>query len=311
MAELLDNSSDQQTIQEMLDKLYPILNDPSQKYNLANFIKNNGYDPYNITNQWTWSTADSNAMALASTACGDIAINANTSPCASIKDYYISNPDPAAKPKLILSDIQIKGMSAVQSERPTVAADAVTITQVLDFSTLSPYTPLTVSGKFTLDLNCCCSKDQSTCLPSTSQPYQGLGTFTATIPDPKHAPPAGKASCSLKIIFKITQLSPGVLTLNAESVILMVPEMPHSRGMPNMYVSIEITSAGNQKTFNGLAQELFNSPESLTTILKNANSELGSQTELTQFSRLVTGEVDDYLKGNNLYPFNKPSLSIV
>ena len=81
--------------------------------------------------------------------------------------------------------------------------------------------------------------------------------------------------------------------------------------MPNIDVSISITSAGNQKTFNNLAQELFNSQQSLDTILTNTNAELGSQAELSQFSNLVTGEVDDYLKGNNLYPFNNSSLSLV
>ncbi len=309
MAELLDDSSDQQTIQEMLDKLYPILNDPSQKYNLSSFIKNNGYDPYNISNQWTWSMSDSNAMQLVSTACGDIADNANTYPCASSNDYYIANP--ASTPQLILSSIQIQGMSAVQSERPTVASDAVTITQVMDFSTISPYTPLTVTGNFTLNLNCCCSADQSTCLANTAAPYQGLGTFKAIIPNPKYPPPVGQPSCSMTIVFKITQLSPGVLTLVAQSVVLTVPGMPNNKNMPNIDVSISITSAGNQKTFNNLAQELFNSQQSLDTILTNANNELGSQVELAQFSKLVTGEVDDYLKGNNLYPFNNSSLSVV
>jgi hypothetical protein len=112
-------------------------------------------------------------------------------------------------------------------------------------------------------------------------------------------------------VFTITQLSPGVLTLQAKSVKLSVPNQPGSNpAKPNMSVAIQITSAGNQAVFNNLAEEAFNSAESINTILNNANNELSSPSELTSFSKLVTGEVDDYLQGNHLYPFNNPSASI-
>jgi len=296
--ELLDDPSNQQEIQQILDQVYPVLNDPSSNYYLPTFIRNNKYDPYDVSSPWTWNLNDPTTLSTAGTVCNDIANNDNTWPCTVATNAYIL--DPSIMPVLKLTNVVLSGFSNAVSERPVCQSDGVTIIQKVDFSTLgAPQPPqVTVTGSFELDLNCCCSTDHKTCLPSTSSPYVGTGTFLATIP-----------SSSVTITYSITDLAPNVLTITVSSVQLAVPN--GSNGLPNIQITVKIVSAGDIPAFNNLANEAFNSQTGLDAVLSNTETFLNTTAALQLFGNIVTQEVDGYLQANHDYPFNNASLSII
>lgn len=298
MPEILDDPSNQQEIQQILDQVYPVLNDPSSSYYLPTFIRSNGYDPYNVTSPWTWNLNDATTLKTAGSACLDIAADDENYPCTVATNAYIL--DPTVMPVLKLTQVSLQGFSNAHSERPVCQSDGVTIIQTVDFSTLGPPQPaqVTITGNFELDLNCCCSQDKLSCLPSTSSQYKGTGTFLATIP-----------SSSVTITYSITDLAPNVLTIAVSKVVLNVPN--GQGGLPNIQVTVHILSAGDVQAFNNLANEAFNSAAGLDTILANTQTFLNTADALQLFGKIVTDEVDGYLRANHDYPFNNPSLSII
>jgi hypothetical protein len=309
MSEFFDTDSEQDLIQQLLDKIYPSLNDPNSSFYLPNLVKSQGYDPYIVPGGWPWTITDSTTLNLANTICLDIAVGDNNWPCSAASIPY--KLDPSVALQLTLNGtppdpgLKISGLSNVVSERPTVASDGVTVTQVVQLSTISNLAPaMTLTGSFVITLNCCCMQNND-CIQGTSQPQPGYGTFVATVPNPKDkiATP-GTAT----VVFKITEIAPNVLTLEVESVTYALPV--NTSGNPSIFVDIKITSAGDEVGFNNLAQEAFNSASGIATILSNLNNVLNEADALTKFQDIVTTEVDSYLKQNNLYPFNNPSLAL-
>jgi hypothetical protein len=310
MSEFLDDQSEQDLIQQMLDKIYPILNDKNGGFYLPTFVRNSKYDPYDLPVKWSWNLTDSNSIDTAGIICQDVAINDNTYPCTPATDSYIL--DPSVTVTLSLTDVVIAGLSNIFTQRPTVAADGVTVTQIVELSTLTPppYPPpttpsVTVGGNFVLTLNCCCSADKKTCVTGTSSQQTGTGTFLATIPNPKDTV---KTPTMAALTFVIEQISPGVLTIKATNVAFTLPV--NQDGNQSIFVDINITSTGEQESYNQLAENAFNSASGIQTLLTDVNQQLNTESALGQFSDVITNEIDGYLKQNHMYPFNSPSFAI-
>jgi hypothetical protein len=301
------NGDMQQYIQQIMDGLYPKLNDPaSGNYYLPNFIKNNHYDPYGPFSWDLGQLTDPGMLEAAAPICPSIQqVNA---PCGA-DATYITAPTPPNYPTLNIAGGLIGGLANAVLERPIAQPpDGYVIKARGDFGTLAQFPkPITISGNWTFVNYCCCSADFTTCSGNV-QAETGLGTFTATMPDPNvSAPNSGYVLMG----FTITDLAPGVLNLQVNSVNFYPPL--YNDQTPNMNVAIDITSipkGANPQSYSNMAMKAFNSGQARTALLNSINATLNQPPNLQVISTLLTNVIDGYLKDNHQYPFDGSSAAI-
>jgi len=295
----------QEIVQNMLNGVVTTLNQPGTQWYLPTWLTANGYDPYgtNRTLVWSFTLNSQDMLVAAGNICSDIGV-ANPDVCASYKDFYIA--DPANAPLLTLGGtpnaLLISGASNAVVTALTAQGNDIPmpISGQIQLST-QPNLPsqISITGNFSLLQHCCCSTDQSTC-DAASLPYTGAGTFEADI--------VGTSTCNLSV--QITQISPGVLTLNVSSITLIPPT---SGGVPVINTTVNITSmpaGANVQSYNNLAEEAFNDPAGKQHIVDQINAVLNQPEQLQAINTALTQVVDSYLKSNNLYPFNNASYAL-
>ena len=300
------SDSIQKVIQDMLNSVLPIINTPGGPYYLPTWIQTNGYDPFGKAEKlyWSLSTNDPAVIQTAGSICAQIYQNGD--PCSEPKAFYIAAPGTA--PALEVGDdkdfggLLISGFSnAYMASMTSQASDPYTIIAIARFNTLPNYPPnAVISGKFTLTEYCCCSNDQKVCT-TTPDAQKGTGTFIATV--------IGSATAT--ITFRITDLSPGVLTIGVENVNI-VPPMTN-QGNPAVTITVDITSIPpnvNSQTYNNAATEALNSPQALNSILSQVNTIMNQSGQLSALGSILTQVIDGYLKSTHQYPFNTASLAL-
>ncbi len=299
------HDSAQQLIQSMLNSVLPIMNTPGTSYYLPTWVTANGYDPYGATEVMHWPVTLTDPTVLETAASICVQIWENGQPCLDPIAFYIGAP--GNPPVLVVGgdnpgDLLISGFSnAVMSSMTSEASDPYTIYAQVYFSTLPNYPSNTqLSGKFTFTEYCCCSDDQATCI-TTPDAQTGSGTFTAII----------DGSATGSITFKISDLAPGVLTIDVQSVVFSVPL--NADRNPAITITIDITSIppnANSQTYNDAAMEAFNSPQALFNIVSQINAIMSQPTQLAAIGTILTQVVDGYLKNSHQYPFNTASLAL-
>jgi hypothetical protein len=297
----------QQYIQQIMDSLYPKLNDPnSANYYLPNFIKGNGYDPYG---PFAWNLGqltDPAMLEAAAPICPSIDVV--DSPCGDT-DSYITAAAPPNYPTLSIANGLIGGLANAVLERPIAnPPDGFTINTRADFGTLSTFPkPITLTGDWTFVNYCCCSTDGKSC-SGPPRAETGLGNFVATLPDPA----AGAANSGYVALgFTITNLSPGVLNLQVTSVNFFPPT--YQDGTPAMQVKINITSipkGANPQSYSNMAMKAFNSAQARTSIITSINATLNQSGNLAVISKLLTNVIDGYLRDSHQYPFDQSTFAI-
>lgn len=298
---------DQEFIQQIMDGIYPKLNTPGTSYYLPTFITDNHYDPYG---PFAWDLGqlkDQDLLNSVATICPSIDITVG-SPC-NPDQFYVTAAIPPNYPTLVLSNSFVGGLKNALSERPMAQPpDGRVIIMQVDFGRLATFpTAITLNGNFTFTNYCCCSDDGKTCA-SGPRAEVGLGNFTATLPDPNKSP---NARGGAQIIFAITALAPGVLTLQVQSVKFQPPA--NADGSTSMFVKIDITSipkGANPQSYNDMAMKVFNSAEATQNIVNSINATLNAPSNLSMFSDLLTKEIDGYLRDNHQYPFDGSSFAI-
>jgi len=298
---------DQEFIQQIMDGIYPKFNTPGTPYYLPTFVTSNHYDPYGPFNWNVGQLTDPGLLNSAATICATIDIVQGA--CANPNQSYITAPIPPNYPTLQISNAYLGGLMNVVSERPLAQPpDGRTVIMQVDLGTLSQYpTALTIKGDFTFTNYCCCSDDYKNCA-GPAQAQIGLGTFTASMPDPNKSP---NARGHAVITFAITALAPGVLTLQVMSVIFTPPL--NSDNTPSMTIGIDITSipaGANPQSYSNVAMKAFNSAQAQQTIINSINSTLNAPSNLATISDLLTKEIDGYLQANHEYPFDGSSFAI-
>lgn len=296
-----------QYIQQMLDSFYPQLNNPaSGNYYLPNFIANNHYDPYGPFDWNIGQLTDKGLLEAAAAICPSIDIN--SSPCGDTASY-ITAAIPPNYPTLSIAQGAIGGLRNAVLLRPIAQPpDGMTINAEVDFGTLTNFPqPITIAGNFTFVNYCCCSNDGSSC-SGPPRPETGTGNFSATLPNPVTSPNArGKAL----MVFKITDLAPGVLNLAVQSVSFVPPL--DGDGSVSMAMTINITSipkGANPQSYSNQAEKAFNSAQARQTIIASINATLMQSGNLTTISKLLTNVIDGYLRDNHQYPFDGSSFAI-
>ncbi|MFO7562836.1 MAG: hypothetical protein R6X02_09360 [Enhygromyxa sp.] len=307
-------SSQVEYIQQLLDSVYPKLNDPnSGEYYFPAFLQNGNYDPYGPFNMQLEITSDE-VIKAASAICGDVQIN-DPSVCPKGQMYVGAQKMP---PKLELSNVYIHGLSNAVLQRPIAGgSDGFSIKAHVLFSTL-PASPAGAKLKHPLDLQaslrgnfrltqycCCCDKGSTDCSGSPV-PVVGTGTFVATVNQP------GSADGSLQI----TKLEQNALTIAATSVTLQVPTSSKTGG-PDITVSVTIDNfpdnfpPGEKKAYDTLANEAFNDKSAQENVLKQINSLVSAKDVLETFGQVLTNAIDGYLKAHHQYPFNSADASLL
>ncbi|MEM8961151.1 MAG: hypothetical protein AAGD38_06725 [Acidobacteriota bacterium] len=271
--------SDQQIVQQLLDKFYPKLNDPSSSVYLPKIIGEK-YDPDNV--------GDLPVGALPS----DPGEKAAKQICAAVAPFgeaYI--PTPGVSPTIDLQNVTIAGLSNVKTDRPIAGGpDGRTITAEVQFLTLPAPLPqaVTGTGNFILDQQCCTTTDGTTCKSGVSKhDEEGKGTFKFTI-----------KSGAATLVIKIADLAPGVLTLKVSSVEFK-PVLPFE-------ITVDITTAPEKarQGFNNLAEGTLNTNEAQSAIIMQLNKSLNDDNRLSGLGQILTDKADQYLRDNHLYPFN-------
>lgn len=297
----------QQYIQQIMDGLYPKLNDPnSGNWYLPQFIKSDNYDPYGPFNWNLGQLTDPGMLAAAAPICPSIDIV--TSPCGT--GSYITAAMPPNYPTLNIPTAMLGGLSNAVLERPIAQPpDGYVITARVDLGTLPNFAKaVTITGNWTFVNYCCCSTDGNTC-SGPPQAETGEGTFTATMPDPNVA--SSNAAGYAAIQFTITNLSPGVLTLQVNSINFFPPT--YSDGTPSMAVVIQITSipkGANPQSYSDMATKGFNSAQARQSVISSINTTLNLPDNLSVISNLLTNVIDGYLQANHQYPFDGSSAAI-
>lgn len=298
----------QQYIQQMLDGFYPKLNDPaSGNYYLPNFIKSNHYDPYGAFSWKLGQLTDPNLLGVAASICPDI--QQVYPPCTG-DNTYITAKIPPNYPTLNVDQAFLGGLSNAVMERPIAQPpQGYVVNCRVDFGTLAQFAKaITVKGNWTFVNYCCCSSDFTNC-SGPVQAETGVGTFVATMPDPKvSAPNSGYAL----IVFTITDLAPGVLNLQVNSVNFVPPA--YRDGSPSMAVTIDITSipkGANPQSYSNVAMEAFNSSQARKQLVTSMNQTLNLPNNLQYISNVLTNVIDGYLKANHQYPFDVASAAVV
>src|SRR5271165_68518 len=298
------SGSIQEVIQNLLNSVLPIINTPGTSYYLPTWVLTNGYDPYGKTEAITWSVAltDQTVIQTAASICAQLYQNGEV--CKDPNAFYIAasgNPPVLVAGGNDPGDLLISGFSnAVMASMTSQTSDPYTIVAIAKFSTLPNFPPnAVISGKFTFTEYCCCSLDQKVCT-TTPEAAVGSGKFIATI----------DGSATATITFKITDLSPGVLTIGVQGINLV---MPTKNGNPAITITIDITSIPkgvNSKTYNDAAMEAFNSPQGLNNIAAQINSIMNQPVQLATIGDILTQVIDGYLKNSHQYPFNAASLAL-
>jgi hypothetical protein len=297
----------QEYVQDILNGVRTNLNTPGNSFYLPTWLTANGYDPYgqDVAMNWPFTLTGADVLNTFSNICSDIG-GANPSICPSFKDSYIG--DPANAPVLTLGgvpgDLLVKGFSNAVISSMTANNDAIPmqISAVMTFSTIpNMQSQPTVSGNFNLLQYCCCSTSNTGPCTGASTPYNGTGTFVTTL----------TGSATATVDFEISDLAQGVLDLEVTSITL-VPPMDGS-GNPNLNTVVQILSfppGTNSASYNNLAQGAFNSPSGRTNIIQQINTVMNQQGQLDTMTTAMTKVIDQYLKSNNLYPFNTASLAL-
>jgi hypothetical protein len=173
----------QEYIQQIMDGLYPKLNDPSSgSWYLPNFIKGSKYDPYGPFGWDLGQLTDPGMLQAAAPICPSIDI-VNT-PCGDT-DSYITAAIPPNYPTLNIVNAYIGGLANAVLERPIAQPpDGMQVKTRADFGTLSNFPKaITLTGDWTFVNYCCCSSDGKSC-NGPVRAETGQGSFVATIPDP-------------------------------------------------------------------------------------------------------------------------------
>ncbi|HXR78098.1 MAG TPA: hypothetical protein VN737_19105 [Bryobacteraceae bacterium] len=289
------SETQQQFIQDILNKVYPYLNQPTNQFYLPTFIQKNGLDPYSPPTGSTWGIHDLNDQSVLDQigpVCSAIQLNADNNPCSGNQNY---NAVPNKGPDITLSNIVVTGVSNAYVESATaVSSDGYTIEIVINFSTLSNYqSSITVTGNFSLTLYCCCGAGQTGCQQSgtAGNPEVGSGTFVIKI-----------TSSSAKGTIQITDLQEGTLDLEAKSV-------NYTADPKNISIIPTITSIpkNTEKSYNNLVQEAFSSADTLKFVLAQVNVQLNTQNALNLMGSIISKDLDAFLQANHQYPFGPVS----
>ncbi|HUR80970.1 MAG TPA: hypothetical protein VM733_09400 [Thermoanaerobaculia bacterium] len=297
----------QEYIQQIMDGLYPKLNDPnSGDWYLPNFILKNKYDPYGPFGWDLGQLTDPGMLEAAAPICASIDVV--DSPCGDVASY-ITATIPPYYPTLNIVGGLIGGLANAVLARPIAQPpDGMKVKTRADFGTLNTFPkPITIKGDWTFVNYCCCSNDQKTCSkPAT--PETGNGNFTATMPDPALGA-VQSGYCNLD--FTITNLAPGVLTL-AVTAVNFFPAA-YKDGSPGMQVNINITSipkGANPQSYSNMAMKAFNSAQARSSVINSINATLNAPGNLQMISNLLTNVIDGYLKANRMYPFDQATFAI-
>jgi hypothetical protein len=297
---------DREFIQQIMDGIYPKLNEPGTPYYLPTFVTANHYDPYGPFNWNVGQLTDKDLLNAAAAICPSIDI-VSGSGCTE-EQSYITAAIPPNYPTLLITNAYIGGLKNALAERPIAQPpDGRVIIMQVDFGTLASFpSAITISGNFTFTNYCCCSNDGKNCVGSPKSEV-GTGNFTATLPGPESPGARGNGV----ITFAITALAPGVLNLAVQSVKFTPPLS--SGGGPSMGVVINITSipkGSNPQSYSNMAMKAFNSDQARQSIINSINLTLNEPGNLATFGDILTKEIDGYLRENHQYPFDGSSFAI-
>jgi hypothetical protein len=294
----------QQIIQGLLDKVLSMVNTPGNSYYLPTWMVSHGYDPYGTQTAMSWSVqlTDPNVISAAATICPSIQVFKETCP----DNFSIGAPN--TNPSLVLGSDKPGGMLVSGGSNAYVAAlisDTFDPYLIIGRGTISslpsPLPPnLVVSGDFTFTQYCCCSQDQTTCI-ATPVPVVGTGTFKATVNGPSQ----------IQVNFAITKLAQGQLDIGVTSM-TFTPPMQAGKQVPDITVTVDITNipeGANRASYNGLAEEAFNSDAALQNVNQQINAVMNAPGQLQFIGKVLTQVIDGYLMDNHQYPFDKASLA--
>jgi hypothetical protein len=293
----------QQLVQEMLDKVKPMLNTPGNAYYLPTWVVQNQYDPYGKTQamQWSVTLSDPSIIQTAASICPTLDIT--DSPCGDTSSFIGA---PNNNPTLVLGTGQPGGLlvsgcsNAYMPSMLADAADPYNIVAVVQLSTLPNFAKnVQITGQFVFTQFCCCSADGKTCNNAPS-PHVGKGTFSAIV----------NGSPSITVNFRIVDLRPGVLTIGVQTVTFAVPT---KGGAYDISVTVDIQSiplGANRQSYNNMAQNAFNSPSGLTNIVQQINAVMNDPSQKAFMGKVLTGVIDGYLRDNHQYPFDGSTLAV-
>jgi hypothetical protein len=254
--------------------LYRNAVDPSSSWYLPSTISkatNPVLDPYD---GGTWDMADVGQWYAAAgpTICGSIGASDNK--------YEIQTPGTPVP--LGLSNITISGTSNMLPVPMLTVGNRVFGMVACNSVKQWPKT-LTVSGDFTLGVNCCVSARGAPGCTGPSAPSQGSGTFAARF---------ATASAGVAV----------TVSADGDKLVATVDALyfrcdPNVDNPSNITFEIDITSisGGDRKDWNNMAAGIFNSPQATSAIVDQVRGRLNSPQVLQRLSEIVTKAIQQIL----------------
>jgi hypothetical protein len=223
----------------------------------------------------SWDMADVGQWyaAAGSTICASIGASDNK--------YEIQTPGTPVP--LSLSNISISGTSNMLPVPMLTVGNTVYGMVACNSVKQWPKT-LTVSGDFTLGVNCCVSARGVPGCTGPSAPSQGSGTFTAKF-----------ATASAGVAVTVSAGPDDKLVGTVDALYFRCD--PNVDNPSNMTFHIDITSitGGDRKDWNDMAAGIFNSPQATSAIVDQVRARLNSQKVLDRLSEIVTHAIQQIL----------------
>ena len=290
-------STIRELVQEMLDKLWPELNDPLSNGQpnplyLPAIIQKEGYDPYAI-GSWTLGFIDV-GTGNRNQICG---------PTGQIQQQNWIDSTSTPNPYVLISSATLIGVSNIEASTATAVGSGYTILAKADLSVLPTHprsstvtvsSEISISGSFELHQWCCVTTDFVHCASPAPPPdvQVGTGSFAAVIP---------KSRADLWL--EITSLAPDVFQLAVTSVSFVASTVAFS-------ANITSVPRSQQAHWNTVANQALNSGEATGAMIDHINDVMNQPNERNKLGDTLTQKIDAYLKENHKYPFDNPHEAI-
>jgi len=214
--------------------------------------------------------------------------DAGTTICSSIGATInvdeIQTPDTLVP--LNLDGIAIAGTSNLSARPPLTIGNS--IYGIVACNSV-PGWPLTLnfSGTFGLKVTCCQTENGKTC-SKAPEGSTGAGTFKASI-----------AAATVSVLVAISVSKDGKLVATADSIYFRCD--PNADNTKNVQIDIKITSipGGQQKVWNDIAMEVFNSPQATAAMVGQIQAKMNGQAVRDRLSQVATDAIQSVLPGDH------------